>query len=338
MLLGIPWIQPLATQRPPGLMPRSTGMFSSASQPQHMPGSIRRARCGGIQSSLKDLCQLPGSPSHAYACLQGCHFLGCGASPEGQHLTMCPRNTVSQTRWQQSTWLWAWPWSQPHAWAQSSSRGAGQKGSLKSKEAMGVGCGAGTLVPYWPEQGASCSGPTQGCSHFPAAPVPSHRLRESPNKSKVSAWESAGAGTWVKPVGSWPGIVAWERQNVCVPVLAVGWDRPVARDNTGLEGDIHCSDHHTVPTGCPFWGQGGNGAAVTLLGTASTTEAPWLREQPVPKPCAWGILHPARLIPHGPAQSSTEPHAAQSPSGQHKRILPENSQCYDNLVFNFGQP
>lgn len=65
-------------------------------------------------------------------------------------------------------------------------------------------------------------------------------------------------------------IVAWEQQNVRVPVLAVCWDRPVARDNTGLEGDVPCSNHHAVLTGCLFGRQGGHGAAVALLRTAST--------------------------------------------------------------------
>lgn len=80
--------------------------------------------------------------------------------------------------------------------------------------------------------GASCPGPTQGCSHFPAAPVPSHRLGESPNKSKVSAWESTGAGTWVKPPGSWPG-----NGSACLSLRpAGGWGRAGHRGQVGTEG------------------------------------------------------------------------------------------------------
>lgn len=74
MLLGIPWVQSLATQRPPALMLQGTGISSSAPQPQHMLGSVRRARCGGIQSFVKELCELPGSPSHTLCLLPGMPF------------------------------------------------------------------------------------------------------------------------------------------------------------------------------------------------------------------------------------------------------------------------
>lgn len=75
----------------------------------------------------------------------------------------------------------------------------------------------GALVPWQSDWVPPALAPPKDTVTSQQSHVPSHCLRESPNKSKVLARES----NWGGNLGEVFGIMAWEQQSF--PVSLLGW-------------------------------------------------------------------------------------------------------------------